>query len=71
MNLKKGKVPTYFIAKRLTVKTFRYYDIRAFSFCNLTKPFCISKYFISIQITDSLRCLWCILAHEYKVDNHR
>ena len=57
--------------KKLTVKMFRYHDIRASSYCKLPKIFCNSTSIINIQNDDNYSFLWSILAHEYKVDNHR
>ena len=57
--------------EKLTVKTFRYHDIRASSYCKLPKSFCNSSSIVNIQNDDNYRSLWSILAHKYKVDNHR
>ena len=57
--------------KRLTVKMFRYNDIRASSYCKLPKSFSSSKSIVNIQNDDNYCTLWSILAHKYKVDNHR
>ena len=57
--------------KKLTVKMFRYHDKRASSYCKLTKSFCISTSIINTQNDDNYCFLWSILAHKYKVDNHR
>ena len=50
---------------------FKYHDIRASSFCKLQKSFCNSKSIVNIQNNDNYCFLWSILAHKYKVDNHR
>ena len=50
---------------------FEYHDIRASSSCKLPKPFCNSKSIVNIQNNDNYCFLWSILAHKYKVDNHR
>ena len=57
--------------KKLTVKMFKYHDIRASSYCKLPKSFCNSKSIVNIQNKDNYCFLWSILAHKYKVDNHR
>ena len=57
--------------KKLTVKMFKYHDIRASSYCKLPKSFCNSKSIVNIQNNDNYCFLWSILAHKYKVDNHR
>ena len=57
--------------KKLTVKMFKYHDIKASSYCKLPKPFCNSKSIVNIQNNDNYRFLWSILAYKYKVDNHR
>ena len=57
--------------KKLTVKMFKYHDIRASSYCKLPKPFCNSKSKVNIQNNDNYCFMWSILAHNYKVDNHR
>ena len=72
MSLSKEKVVTYSIAlNKLTVKMFRYHDIRASSYCKLPKSFCNSKSKVNIQNNDNYCFLWSILAHKYKVDDHR
>ena len=50
---------------------FKYHDIRASSFCKLPKPFCNSKFIVNIQNNDNSCFMWSILAHKYKLDNHR
>ena len=50
---------------------FKYHDIRASSYCKVPKSFCISKSIVNIQNNDNYCFLWSILAHKYKVDNHR
>ena len=50
---------------------FRYQDKRASSFCKLPKSFCSSTSIINIQNDDNYYLVWSILAHKYKVDNHR
>ena len=50
---------------------FRYYDIRASSYCKLPKSFCNSSTIVNIQNDDNYCFLWSILAHEHKVENHR
>ena len=50
---------------------FRYHDKRVRSHCKLTKPVCISKSIVNIQNTDFQFFLWCVLAHKYRVENHR
>ena len=57
--------------KNLTVKMFRYHDIRASSYCKLPKTFCNSTSIVIIQNDDNYSFLWSILAHKNKVDNHR
>ena len=57
--------------KKLTVKMFKYHDIRASSYCKLPKPFCNSKSIVNIQNDDNYCFLWSILARKYKVDSHR
>ena len=57
--------------KKLTVKMFRYHDIRASSNWKLPKTFCNSTSIINIQNDDNYCFLWSILAHKYKVDNNR
>ena len=57
--------------KRLTVKMFRYHDIRACSYCKLLKSFWNSRSTLNIQNGDNYCFLWSNLAHKYKVDNHR
>ena len=57
--------------KKLTVKMFKYHDIRASSYCKLPKSFCNSKSIVNIKNNDNYCFLWSILAHKYKVDNHR
>ena len=57
--------------KKLTVKMFKYHDIRASSYCKLPKSFCNSKSIVNIQNNDKYCFLSSILAHKYKVDNHR
>ena len=57
--------------KKLTVKMFKYHDIRASSYCKLPKSFYNSKSIVNIQNNDNYCFLWSILAHKYKVDNHR
>ena len=57
--------------KKLTVKMFRYHDIRAPSYCKLPKLYCNSSSRVNIQNDDNYCFLWSILAHKYKVDNHR
>ena len=50
---------------------FKYHDIRASSYCKLTKSFYNSKSIVNIQNNDNYGFLWSILAHKYNVDNHR
>ena len=50
---------------------FKYHDIRASNYCKLHKSFCNSKSIVNIQNNDNYCFLWSILAHKYKVDNHR
>ena len=57
--------------QKLTVKMFKYHDIRASSYCKLPKSFCNSKSIVNIQNNDNYCFLWSVLAHKYKVDNHR
>ena len=57
--------------KELTVKMFRYHDLRASSYCKLPKSFCNSTSIVNIQNDDIYCFLWSILAHKYKVVNHR
>ena len=57
--------------KKLTVKMFKNHDIRASSYCKLPKSFSNSKSIVNIQNNDNYCFLWSILAHKYKVDNHR
>ena len=57
--------------KKLTVKMFKYHDIRASSYCKLPKSFSNSKSIVNIQNNDNYCFLWSILAHKYKVYNHR
>ena len=57
--------------KKLTVKMFKYHDIRASSYCKLPKSFCNSKSIVNKQNKDNYCFLWSILAHKYKVDSHR
>ena len=57
--------------KKLTIKMFEYHDIRASSYCKLPKPFCNSKSIVKIQNNDNYCFIWSVLAHKYKVDNHR
>ena len=57
--------------KKLTVKMLKYHDIRASSYCKLPKPFCNSNSIANIQNKDNYCFLWSIIAHKYKVDNHR
>ena len=57
--------------KKLTVKMFRYHDIRASSYCKLLKSFCNSTSIFKIQNDDNYCFLWSISAHKYKVKNHR
>ena len=62
----------YLIAlKKLTVKKFKYYHIRASSYCKLHKSFFSSTSIVNIQNDDNHCILWSILAHKNKVDNHR
>ena len=49
--------------KKLTVKKFRYYDIRASSYCKIHKSFCSSTSIVNIQNDDIYCFLWSILAH--------
>ena len=56
---------------KLTIKMFRYHDKRASSYCKIPKPFCSSKSIVNIQNDDNYCFLWCISAHNYKMDNHR
>ena len=72
MNSSKEKVVIFLIAlKKVTMKMFKYHDIRASSYCKLPKSFCNSKSIVNIQNNDNYCFLWSILAHKYKVDNHR
>ena len=57
--------------KKFTVKMFKYHDIRASSYCKLPKSFSNSKSIVNIQNNHNYCFLWSILAHKYKVDNHR
>ena len=57
--------------KKLAVKVFRYHDIRASSYCKLPESFCNSTSIVNIQNKDNYCFLWSVLAHKYKVDNHR
>ena len=57
--------------KKLTVKMFKNHDIRASSYCKLPKSFCNSTSVVNIQNNDNYCFLWSILAHKYKIDNHR
>ena len=57
--------------KKVTVKMFKYHDIRTSSYCKLPKSFCKSTSVVNIQNNDNYCFLWSILAHKYKVDNHR
>ena len=50
---------------------YRYHDIRASSYCKLPKSFCNSTSVVNIQNNDNYCFLWSVLAHKYKVDNHR
>ena len=50
---------------------FKYHDIRASSYCKLLKSFSNSKSIVNIQNNDNYCFIWSILAHKYKVDNHR
>ena len=61
---------------------FRYYDIKASSYCKLPKPLSNSKSIVNTQNDDIYCFLWCILAHKYagladsvqnahKIDNYR
>ena len=56
--------------KKITVKMFKYHDIRASSYCKLPKSFRNSESIVKIQNNDNYCFLWSILAHKYKVDNH-
>ena len=57
--------------KKLTVKMFKYHDIRASSYCKLPEPFFDSKSIVNIQNNDNYCFLCSILAHKYKVNRHR
>ena len=57
--------------QELTVKILRNHDIRASSYCKLPKSFSISTSIVNIQNDDNYFFLWSVLAHKYKVDNHR
>ena len=50
---------------------FRYHEKRASSYCILPKSFCNSSSIVNVQHYDNNSFLWSILAHKYKVDNHR
>ena len=50
---------------------FRYHDIRASSYCKLPKSFCNSTSIVNIQNDDNYCFLWSVLAHKYKIENHR
>ena len=50
--------------KKLTVKLFKYHDIRASSYCKLPKSFCNSTSIVNIQNDDNYCFLWSILAHK-------
>ena len=50
---------------------FRYHDTRASSYCKLPKSFCNSTSIVNIQNDDNYSFLSSLLAHKYKVDNHR
>ena len=49
----------------------RYHDIKASSYCKLPKSICNSTSIVNIQNNDNYCFLWSVLAHKYKVDNHR
>ena len=49
--------------KKLTVKMFKYHDIRASSYCKLPESFSNSKSIVNIQNNDNYCFLWSILAH--------
>ena len=57
--------------KKLTVKMFRYHDIRACSYCRLPKSFCSSTSIVNIQNDDKYCFLWSLLAHKNKIEYHR
>ena len=57
--------------KKLTVKMFKYQDIRASCFCKLPKSFCSSTSIVNIQNDDNCCFSGSILVQKYKVDNHR
>ena len=57
--------------KKLTVKLFKYHDIRASTYCKLPKSFYISNSIVNIQNNDNYCFLWSILAHKCKVHKHR
>ena len=50
---------------------FKNHDIRACSYSKLPKSFSNSKSIVNIQNNDNCCFQWSILAHKYKVDNHR
>ena len=57
--------------KKLTVKMYKYQDIRASSYCKLPKSSCNSKSIVNIQNKDNYCFLWSILAHKYQIEIHR
>ena len=57
--------------KKLTVKMFRYHDLRASSYCEKPKSFCNSSSSVNIQNDDNCCFLRSTFAHKYKVDTHR
>ena len=56
---------------KLSIKMFRYRDMRASSYCKLPIPFCTSKSILNMQNDDNYCFLWCILAQLHEVDIHR
>ena len=56
--------------KKLTVKMFKYRDIRGSSYCKLPESFCNSSSIVNIQNDNNYCFLWSILAQKSKVDNH-
>ena len=52
-------------------KKFIYHEIGASSSCKLTNPFYNSKSTVKTQKDANYCVLWCLLAHNTKVDMHR
>ena len=53
----------------ITIKFLRYHYMKALIFCNVPKRFSSSKSVVDIQKDDEHFFMWCISAHNKKINN--